>query len=221
MANSTNRLQGSMSSVTYSRKEEFWNASSHLLGAFFAFFGLFILLNENTNKTEFAKVSILIYSITLISMLLVSGLYHSVKNERLKRKLRVLDHINIYFLIAGTYTPVSLITLLRGSGWTIFYTVWIIALLGTLFKIFNTGRFEFVSLLLYVVMGWLIVIDFDNLTDYVTSSGLKLLFSGGLFYTLGIIFYAWERVPFNHFIWHLFVLGGAICHWFLIYSIVS
>ncbi|MGF1558698.1 MAG: hemolysin III family protein [Flavobacteriaceae bacterium] len=129
----------------------------------------------------------------------------------------MLDHICIYLLIAGTYTPIALITLINGKGWTIFYSVWAIAGLGAILKLFFTGKFEYVSLLLYLVMGWLIVVDFDNVVDYVSPLGVNLLFAGGAFYTFGIIFYAIERIRYNHFIWHIFVLGGALCHWAMIY----
>jgi len=199
------------------KNEERLNTISHAVGAILSILGLFLLLNNNSNKSEYATISILIYSITLISMFSVSTAYHVTTNIRLKKKLRILDHINIYFLIAGTYTPVALITLIHGNGWTIFYAVWTIAGLGTLFKIFYTGKLEFLSLLLYVVMGWLIVLDFANLIDYTPNLGLRLLFLGGAFYTFGILFYALKRIPYNHFIWHVFVLGGALSHWLMIY----
>jgi len=201
-------------------KEEKFNAISHGIGAVFAVVGMFLLFSKNSGKTEFATIGILIYSISLIAMMLVSTFYHATNNPKIKRKLRILDHINIYFLIAGTYTPVALITLVNGNGWTIFYAVWGIAAFGTLFKLFYTGKFEFLSLLLYVAMGWLIVLDFDNLIDYVPGSGIKLLFLGGAFYMLGIVFYAIQKIPYNHLIWHLFVLGGAISHWLMIYLAV-
>lgn len=198
-------------------KEEKLNTVSHGIGAVLSIIGLFLLLDRNTDKSDYAAFSILVYSATLISMFLVSTAYHVTSNNKLKKKLRILDHINIYFLIAGTYTPVALITLINANGWMIFYAVWIIAGLGTLFKIFYTGKLEFLSLLLYVAMGWLIVLDFANLIDYTSILGLRLLFLGGAFYTFGILFYALERIPHNHFIWHVFVLGGAFSHWLMIY----
>lgn len=201
-------------------KEEWLNTLSHAVGGLFSIGGLFLLLNRNTDKSMYATWSIIVYSLSLISMFFVSAAYHFVSKVNLKKKLRILDHINIYFLIAGTYTPVALITLINASGWTIFYTVWGIAALGSLFKIFYTGRFEFVSLLLYVLMGWLIVLDFENLWDYTPPFGLRLLFLGGAFYTFGILFYALEKIPYNHFIWHVFVLAGAVSHWSLIYFYV-
>ena len=198
-------------------KEEIYNSVSHLVGTLFSIIGFIVLLNINTHKTEYASLSIIIYSITLVAMFSISSAYHIAFDENRKRKLRILDHINIYYLIAGTYTPVALISLLYGNGWSIFYIVWIIAALGTLLKLFFTGRYEFISLFLYLVMGWLIVFDFENLMNNTTTIGLFLLFLGGLFYTVGIIFYARDKIKYNHFIWHLFVLAGAICHWFFIY----
>ncbi|MDE3743765.1 PAQR family membrane homeostasis protein TrhA [Maribacter polysaccharolyticus] len=197
--------------------EEKWNAISHAIGVVFGIVALFFLLRHNSDKTEYAQLSIIIYSMSFIILFLASTLYHSVSNPGIKRKLRILDHISIYVLIAGTYTPMALITLVDGKGWLIFYVVWGIAAVGTLLKLFFTGKFEAFSLILYIAMGWLIVLDFPNLLEYSSRLGLKLLFLGGAFYTVGTIFYAWKRIPYNHFIWHLFVLGGALSHWLLIY----
>lgn len=199
-------------------KEEYLNTVSHALGAVFGIIGLFFLLSKNSHKTSYATISILIYSMAFISMFTISSLYHHFSKFELKRKLRVADHINIYFLIAGTYTPICLITLIHGKGWEIFYMVWGITVVGTLLKLFFTGKFEIFSLILYLAMGWLVIYDFDNLLDYTSSFGIRLLILGGAFYTLGIIFYAIDRIPYNHFIWHLFVLGGAVSHWMMIYN---
>ncbi len=206
--------------LSYKTEEEL-NAISHGLGIILGVFGLFILLAQNTQKTTYATLSIIIYSLCFIVLFTASTLYHSVSNFNLKQKFRVIDHISIYLLIAGTYTPVALINLEAGNGWLIFYIVWVFALIGTILKIFFTGKFEVISLLLYLAMGWLIVLDFQNLLDNTSTLGTQLLFLGGAFYTLGIIFYAWKRIPYNHFIWHLFVLGGAISHWlFIFYDVV-
>lgn len=204
----------------FDKREERGNAISHGFGAILALFGFFLLLKNNTDKTIYATFGIVLYGLTLISMFVVSTLYHAVQSSKLKRRLRILDHITIYFLIAGTYTPLTVITLESGNGWYIFYTVWGIAALGTVLKLFYTGKYELVSLLLYLAMGWLIIIDFENLLERTTSLGIWLLFIGGAFYSLGIPFYVWKRMPYNHFIWHLFVLGGAMSHWFFIYKSV-
>lgn len=198
-------------------KEEKFNTISHGVGAVLAMVGMIVLINANSHKSVYATFAIIIYSISLISMLTVSTIYHAVENRMWKLRTRILDHINIYYLIAGTYTPVALITLINGNGWLIFGTVWGIAAVGTILKLFFTGKFEIISLLLYLAMGWLIVFDFQNLVNNTSENGINLLMLGGAFYTIGIIFYAVRRIPYNHFIWHLFVLCGAISHWFFIY----
>ncbi|WP_394348950.1 PAQR family membrane homeostasis protein TrhA [Pareuzebyella sediminis] len=197
--------------------EERLNALSHLLGSVLAVVGLFVLLNQQEHTKPYSTFAFVIYGVSLIAMFSVSAMYHWVADPRLKRLLRIADHINIYFLIAGTYTPVALIALGGENGWRLFYQIWAIAAFGTLFKLFYTGRFEYISLLLYIGMGWLIVFDYRQLAEASTTLGIVLLMGGGAFYTLGIIFYAWERIPYHHFIWHLFVLAGAICHWFFVY----
>jgi hemolysin III len=153
----------------------------------------------------------------MIILFSASTAYHLVAHPKWKYRLRILDHISIYLLIAGTYSPVALIVLEEGNGWFIFYTVWGIAFLGTVLKLFFTGRYEYVSLFLYLFMGWLIVFDLNNLMEQSTKTGLGLIALGGVFYTLGVIFYTVRRIPYNHLIWHFFVLGGAISHWIYMY----
>tara|TARA_R110002126_G_scaffold68413_14_gene173293 strand:- start:1500 stop:2117 length:618 start_codon:yes stop_codon:yes gene_type:complete len=194
-------------------KEEKLNTLSHALGIILGLIGFVVLYLINDGHNSYGIFSISVYSFTFVLLFTASTLYHRVRDPKLKKKLRILDHISIYFLIAGTYTPVALIMLEKGNGWLLFYTVWGIAAFGTLMKLFYTGKYEFISLLLYLIMGWLIVLDLDNLLGQTTTIGLGTLFLGGAFYTIGILFYAIERIPYNHFIWHLFVLGGAISHW--------
>lgn len=202
-------------------KEEKLNTLSHALGIFLGLLGFVVLYTYGGHQSPYGSLSIIIYSFSLIILFTVSTLYHRVSDPKLKNKLRILDHISIYVLIAGTYTPISLILLEKGNGWSLFYTVWGIAAIGTLMKVFYTGKYEFISLLLYLIMGWLIVLDLDNLLSQTTPIGLGTLFLGGAFYTLGILFYAIDRIPYNHFIWHLFVLGGAISHWcFILIDVV-
>jgi len=202
--------------ISYHREEKL-NALSHGLGSLLGVIGFFMLWQLHDPLTPWATLSVIIYSISIIVLFSASTLYHSVHSHEFKKKLRVLDHISIFILIAGTYTPVALITLIDGMGLTLFYTVWGIAFVGILFKLFYTGKYEFISLLLYLLMGWLIVFDFQSLWLQLSTTGIVLLFLGGAFYTLGIFFYAIKKIPYNHLIWHLFVLGGAISHWFLIY----
>nr|WP_299172033.1 hemolysin III family protein [uncultured Allomuricauda sp.] len=196
--------------------EEKWNAYSHALGIVLSFIGLIFFLRKDLTTTPYLYGSIVTYSISLIILFSASTIYHAVENPKLKRKLRILDHISIYYLIAGTYTPVCLTILIDSKGWLLFYSVWGIAILGTFLKLFFTGKFETFSLVLYGVMGWLVVIDYPFLSENITSKGLFYLALGGAFYTIGILFYAIKKIPYNHLIWHFFVLGGAISHWMLI-----
>ena len=200
--------------------EEKLNALTHGFGAILGIFALVLMVVFHSNKTEWSLFSVIIYGFSIIILFTASTLYHAIKNEKQKHVFRILDHVSIYLLIAGTYTPVALIALEQSKGWPIFWIVWGIALFGLVLKIFFTGKYETFSVLLYLVMGWLIVIDFSTLSEYIGSNGTLLLFSGGLFYTLGIVFYAVNKIPFNHVIWHLFVLGGAISHFFLIFFYV-
>ncbi|MFD2289910.1 hemolysin III family protein [Mariniflexile gromovii] len=200
--------------------QERLNAISHFIGVFFGMIGLASLIIFDGNKTNWSLLSVIIYGISIVTMFTASTLYHSENHEVKKHYLRIVDHISIYFLIAGTYTPVLLITLHESLGWTLFYVVWGIAIFGVILKLFFTGKFEIFSTLLYLVMGWLIVLDFTNLSKLMHSNGVLLLFAGGMAYTVGIIFYAINKIPYNHVIWHLFVLAGAVFHFFMIFFYV-
>jgi hemolysin III len=200
--------------------EEQLNAISHGIGALLGIAGLVLLIVFSANKTDWSLFSVVVYGISIIVLFTASTLYHSVSGEKRKHYFRIIDHISIYILIAGTYTPVLLITLEQSLGWPLFWTVWSIATFGVILKLFFTGRFEIFSTSLYLVMGWLIVFDFTNLSEAIGSKGVLWLFAGGLFYTVGIIFYAFQRIPYNHVIWHFFVLAGAICHFFMMFYYV-
>ncbi|WKB81669.1 hemolysin III family protein [Cellulophaga lytica] len=200
--------------------EERLNTASHAIGAVLGVVGFFVLVYFNTNKTSFALFSLVVYAASIIMLYTASTLYHAATTKVLKEKYRILDHSSIYVLIAGTYTPVALITLENGNGWLIFWVVWGIAIVGIILKLFFTGRFETLSLLLYLVMGWLIVLDYSSLVANVSPTALNLLFLGGAFYTVGIVFYAIRKIPYNHFIWHLFVLAGSVAHFFFILMLI-
>ncbi|MCK0109911.1 hemolysin III family protein [Flavobacteriaceae bacterium S0825] len=195
--------------------EEQLNTFSHAIGAVFGIVGLIILVSKQVNA-PWSLFSVLVYGLSIIVLFSASALYHAAKTEKRKHYFRIVDHISIYLLIAGTYTPVLLLTLSDSKGWLLFYTVWGIAAFGVFLKLFFTGRFEVFSTLLYLVMGWLIVFDFSVLAERMHTNGLLFLFAGGLFYTVGIVFYAINKIPYNHVIWHVFVLAGAICHYFMI-----
>ncbi|MGX1024129.1 PAQR family membrane homeostasis protein TrhA [Psychroflexus sp. MBR-150] len=203
-----------------SNKEEYYNALTHGFGIILSLIGLvFLLLNYNSTKINF--IYILIYGLSLIVLFSASTLYHSVKNVAYKRLLRKFDHISIYMLIAGTYTPVCMTILKDSHGDLILAIVWGLSLLGLVLKLFFTGKFEKISLLLYLAMGWLIVIDIDTLYQNMDALSLLFLGLGGLFYTLGVIFYVMHKLKYHHVIWHVFVLLGSLSHFLMIYEIIS
>ena len=176
---------------------------------------MFFLFSYNNNLTYLSTLGIVLFGFGLISVYLSSTLYHYVSNPILKEKLRVFDHISIYYLIAGSYAPVCLITLLDMSGLYIFGIVSLIALFGTFFKLFYTGRYEKLSLLLYLFMGWLVIIDIKTLFEAIEFNGFLLLILGGVSYSIGTIFYSLDK-KYAHTVWHLFVLAGSTLHFFFI-----
>ena len=198
-----------------SREEEFWNSLTHFIGLLGSIIGISYLLFTNDVLSILSLSSILFFGFGLVSVYLSSTLYHYVSEPVLKEKLRIFDHISIYYLIAGSYAPVCLITLLDKSGIYIFIAVCIIAIFGTIFKLFYTGKFEKLSLGLYLLMGWVIVIDIKTLFEVLEFNGIILLALSGLSYTLGTIFYSMEK-KYAHTIWHLFVIGGSSFHFFFV-----
>lgn len=200
--------------------EEQLNAWSHGIGALLGIAALVLLILAVDQTIPWGLFSVLIYGGSIVLLFLASTCYHAVKGAKRKHYFRVADHISIYFLIAGTYTPVLLLVLPNDLGWKLFWTVWGVAAFGFLLKLFFTGRFERFSTLLYLAMGWLIIIPFSELSSALDPAAILWLFAGGLAYTVGILFYVIQKIPFNHVIWHLFVLGGASCHFFMVYLYV-
>ena len=199
-----------------SNKEEFWNSLTHFTGIILTLIGVPFLITQNSDLTKLELFSLLFFQFGLLFMYTSSTLYHYVQNIRIKKVLRVVDHISIYYLIAGSYAPVCLITLRDHSGIEIFLIVISLMLLGTLFKIFFTGKFEKFSLYLYLLMGWLIVIKIDELINLINFRGLLLVIASGLLYTTGTYFYSSKTIKYSHSIWHLFVLGGSLTHYFFV-----
>jgi len=199
--------------------EEKLNAITHGVGAFLGIIGLGFLIYYDTNKTPFSLFSVIVYGSSVVILFTASTLYHLAIDQKKKYYLRITDHISIYFLIAGTYTPVLLISLIESLGWILFYLVWTITALGIVMKLFFTGKFEVFSTLMYLAMGWLIVFDLSSLADKI-NEGMVFLIAGGVAYTVGVVFYTFERIPYNHVIWHLFVLIGAFCHFLMIFNYV-
>ena len=200
-----------------SRGEELANALSHGLGIVLSLAAVTLLaVFAALNGTARHIVSFSIYGATLVLLYTASTLYHSFRNPRVKHILRICDHAAIYLLIAGTYTPFALVVFHGAFGWTLFGLVWGMAATGVLLKLLFVGRFHGVAVGLYIAMGWLIVIGINPLIRSVPGPGLALLVAGGLLYTGGVVFYANKRIPWNHAIWHLFVLGGSVCQFFAI-----
>ncbi|SMC49612.1 PAQR family membrane homeostasis protein TrhA [Sporomusa malonica] len=207
--------------VSGTNLEELLNAITHGVGAFFALIGLGILTAAAyINGGAWHLLSFSIYGISLVLLYLSSTLYHSFSNERTKYILKIVDHAAIYVLIAGNYTPFTLIPLHGTMGWTIFSVIWGLAIIGIVFKIFFVKRFKILSTLTYLLMGWFSVVMIKPLLVALPIEGIYWLVAGGLFYTVGAIFYLAHRIPYNHAIWHLFVLAGSIAHYVVVLKYV-
>lgn len=201
----------------YSIGEEIAHASTHGFGAVLAVIGVVVLVARATlYGNHWHVIACSIFGATLVLMYTASTLYHAISLPRAKRVLRVLDHSLIYFLIAGSYTPFTLVTLHGFWGWTLFTFTWVLALLGVWFKIMATGRYERLSLALYLAMGWCALVAVKPLVQALQPGGIALLLAGGLTYTGGVAFYVWERLRYHHAIWHLFVLAGSVLHYFAV-----
>lgn len=201
-----------------SLREELANAVTHGVGLVLSLIGMPILILAALDRGERATViGASVFGATLIALYAASTLYHAIPHPTLKQKLRVVDHAAIYLLIAGTYTPFTL-GVLRGTwGWTLFGIVWTLAALGVLFKVvFGSGAMAKLSTAIYVAMGWVIIIAIKPLMASMDQAGLLLLVAGGLCYTGGVIFYVDRRRAWTHPVWHLFVMGGSICHYFAV-----
>ena len=196
------------------RAEEWANSITHGIGVVLSIIGLPIMIVMAVARGEISLlVGCSIFGGTLVFMYAASTLYHSFRKPNLKYILRILDHIAIYLLIAGTYTPFVLLYLDGGWAWTLLCLEWGIALAGIVFKLFFTGRFGIASTIVYIAMGWLAVGVLKPLLVAAPFGCLMWMAAGGLLYTGGVAFYAWDRLPYNHAIWHLFVLGGSLCHY--------
>lgn len=203
---------------TQSFGEELFNSISHGVGAALSVAGLVILIvYAAMDGTAIHVVSVSVYGTSLVLLYTASTLYHAFPWPNVKKLFHIFDHSAIYLLIAGTYTPFCLVTLGDTWGWTLFGIIWGLAVLGIIFKTMFTGRFRLISTLIYVGMGWLVIIAVDPLMAALSTNGLLWLLGGGLCYTLGVIFFVWDKLPYSHGVWHLFVLGGSVCHFFGIF----
>ncbi|MGS0674581.1 PAQR family membrane homeostasis protein TrhA [Shewanella sp. 0m-4] len=210
-----------ITSANYCANEELANSLSHGIGVLAGIVGLILCLLKGYDHLSFIQLTgVVVYCCSIILLFLCSTLYHYATSPLVKHKLKIADHCAIYLLIAGTYTPLILITLASSDANWVLIAIWSLAIGGILFKTLFIGRFKVFSLVLYLVMGWLCVTVMQELIANMSDLGFNLLISGGLFYSLGVIFYVAKRIPFNHAIWHLFVLGGAVSHFLCIYLTV-
>ena len=201
----------------YSFSEEIANSVIHGIGIVLAIGGLGVLTAfASVYGNAWHIVSCSVFGATLVILYTSSTLYHSIQLPRAKTVLRILDHSAILLLIAGTYTPFTLVNLRGPWGWSLFSIVWGLAVLGIIFRVTILRRRMTVFFLLYLIMGWLVVVAFKSMLASIATGGLVLLVLGGVVYTIGIGFYAWRRLPYNHAIWHVFVLIGSVLHFFAV-----
>ena len=205
-------------SKTYEPKEELLNVITHGFGLLLSIAALALLVvYASIYHTVWHIVSYAIYGASLVILYTASTVYHASKNPKIRLRLNVFDHSSIYVLIAGTYTPFLLVTLRGAWGWSMFGVIWGIALIGIILKLFYTGRFDKISTMAYVLMGWLMLVGIYPLVQNLALGGLIWLLAGGIFYTVGAVFYMQNRLTFNHAIFHVFVLLGSISHFISVF----
>ncbi|MGY4691222.1 PAQR family membrane homeostasis protein TrhA [Salibacterium sp. K-3] len=202
---------------TFSRKEEIANAATHAVGIALSLAATTILIVfAALEATAFHITSVSIYGATMVLLYVSSTLLHSFRQGRTKDIFEIFDHASIYLFIAGTYTPFLFHVLEGALSWTLFGIVWGLALSGAGFKAFFVKKFMVLSTLLYIVMGWIIIVAWQPLTETLAPGGTAFLVAGGLLYTVGTIFYVWRHFPYHHAVWHIFVLGGTVLHFFAV-----
>jgi hemolysin III len=200
--------------VYYTAREELANRLTHGAAALASVPALVVLVAAATRTGDpYRVVSSALFAGCLCLFYVISTLYHSLRGQRARYVFRILDHAGIYLVIAASYTPFTLVSLRSGSGWILFGVVWVLAIVGIVFKSLMTHRLRFLSPFLYIALGWLIVVDIEGLLTALPPGGVAWLLAGGIAYTVGILFYAIDRIPYNHAIWHLFVIAGSVCHY--------
>lgn len=202
-----------MSPAAVLHREEILNALTHGVGALASAIGGAVLITLAAIYGDaWQVISASVFVATLLVLYTASTLYHAFRHERIKAKLKIFDHCAIFLLIAGTYTPFTLIGLRGNWGWSLFAVIWTLAVLGVIFKLFFTGRFPRLSTMMYIAMGWLVVVAIKPMLTHLSTEALVWLLAGGVAYTVGTVFYHFERLPYSHAIWHLFVLAGSTAH---------
>ncbi len=206
---------------SYTLSEELINSISHGIGAGLSVTALVLcVVRAAIHGNAWGVVGASIYGASLIMLYCMSTLYHAITNKTARKVFRVFDHTSIFFLIAGTYTPITLVTLNGALGWTIFGIVWGAGILGIVLNSISVEKFKVFSMICYIMMGWAIIIGIKRVIEVLPRPGFTFLLIGGILYTVGIIFYAMKKYRYMHCVWHLFVLGGSIMHFFCIYNYV-
>lgn len=201
----------------FSTGEEIANAITHGIGALLSVAGLVILIvYASLHGTAWHIVSFTIFGVSMMILYFSSTMVHALRPGKAKNVFEILDHSAIYFFIAGTYTPITFIVIGGPLGWTMFGIVWGLAIGGTIFKVFFVKKFLFASTILYVLMGWLVVMGWGEISSTLSKVGLMWLVVGGVCYTLGAVFYVWRGFKYHHMVWHLFVIAGSVSHFFCI-----
>ena len=205
----------------YSRNEEIINVVTHGIGFLLSLAALSLLVVfASLNGTVWHIVSFAIYGSSLVVLYFASTVFHLSRTQKVRNRLNIFDHASIFLLIAGTYTPFVLVTLRGPWGWSIFGVIWGLAITGIILKLFFTGKFNLFSTILYVILGWIILIAIGPLASSLSFGGLMWLLAGGLSYTAGAVFYLMNKLPFNHAIFHVLILGGSICHFIAVFWFV-
>lgn len=208
--------------VYYSKTEELINRCTHGFGALASLIGVIALIILASYQHDcYRVISACVYGGSMVTFYCLSTAYHSVHSPHVRYVFRILDHASIYLMIAGSYTPFALVTLRGPWGWSLFGTVWGVGTAGAVMKIFTIHRLRFFGPIFYIALGWIVVIALKPLSEALAPNGMLLLFAGGVAYTVGVIFYLWDRLPYNHAIWHLFVMAGSFLHFYAIFYYVT
>lgn len=205
----------------YSANEERANILTHALGTALSLAGLWVLVSLSVRHGDgWQLAGAAVFGISLVTLYAISTLYHLSRDPMARQQLRKWDHAGIFLLIAGSYTPFLLVTLRSSLGWSLFAVVWGLGFAGIALKFWFAGHFRILSTAIYIGMGWLVLLVLRPLLEALPMPGVLLLVAGGFSYTFGAVFYLWKTLPYHHAIWHLFVIGGSVCHWYAVYEYV-
>ncbi len=207
--------------IKYSNREEWANAITHGIAVIMSYFGLILLWIKSISRGDFVQLTTaIVFGVAAILLFTASTVYHILRKGKWKHIFQIVDHIAIYILIAGTYTPITLVLMKDFDGIYIFYLVWVVSIAGIIYKLFFFEKYKLVSVVFYIGLGWTVLIKLDVLLFSMPPEITYWLLLGGIFYTMGVLFFLWEKLKFSHAIWHMFVIAGCSCHYYLVYNYV-